>query len=381
MDTSGLHHPNINSESSSPLTDMSESNENLSLSSPAPCRYVIRTQSSYLHDDESICDAHHLNRLLGQDLKNRIAQVGESIAEELFPDDAFGFPINDRFVRNFKGSFISTGGILDPKNFYDDNSTAVFLNRMISTITHFLDDTKQVTLKPLRYFTAIHSTKPIGGHAFQRKPDNILVRLIDGYLREAPFRWSDSLALIEHTREKTPPIRMAETVTVKSFLTFCGQPERDYVVCLGITREGFHIAMTDHVGQLETDVIPFRFSSSTTTFFRMVMGLAFLPDTFLGLDTTINRREVGKRSKDSFAVTYKPFKTHGKFKPCLTLLASSPSHSADDSVAVTSTQVSPDGDDEISTISIGPNVYRVIRHMIESLLCINKAKTALSLLL
>jgi hypothetical protein len=354
-----------------------------------PYQYEIRTQSSYLHDDGSVFEAHEINQLLEKDLTNRITQVGENLAGLMFPDVAFGFPINDQFVAEFHGTFISPGGILDQHNFNDDDSTAVFLNRMISTIAHFLDATNQISLKPLRYFTSINSTKALQGHAIKRKPDNILLHLVNGYLQEGPFHWRDPQALVEHTREKKAPKRLAETVSVKSYLTFCCQPERDFVICLCITGEGFHIVMTDHVGQVETDVIPFSRNVSTMVFFRMVMGFAFLPDSFLGFDTTMTRHQSLKHSNEVFAEKYKPF-PYGNDKPSILLFASSPGLSSHHSSSVTSTPllpsvsspsvsstpVSPDSDKEISTISVGTNVYKVIRLLFRSQTLIGRATRA-----
>jgi hypothetical protein len=366
---------NTNESNISPYTISGDVERRMTNTPNLSSQFAIRTQSGYLHDDGSVFDAQRVNELLANDLTNRITRVGESIAGILFPDVAFGFPINDQFVGNFYGSFLSSGGILNSENFYDDKSTAVFLNRMISTIAHFLDATGQVSIKPLRYFTAIHSTKPLQGHSLKRKPDNLLVRLVDGYLRDGPFQWSDALSLVEHTREKKPPKRLAETVSVKSYLTFCCQPERDYVICLCITGEGFHIVMTDHVGMVDTDVIPFHRNFSSMIFIRMVMGLAFLPDTFLGIDTTITRHKDGKRSNITFAEEYKPF-DYPNDNPSIVLLSCSPGLSAHDSLAVTSTPVSPDSNNQFSTILVGANVYRVIRLLFRSQTLIGRATRA-----
>ena len=94
-----------------------------------------------------------IKRLVKRDLLNRVTEIGENLAGIMFPDTAFGFPINDQFVQNFYGSFLSTCGV-DSANFDDEISTATFLNGMISTVAHFLDATGQVPLKHLRYFTA-----------------------------------------------------------------------------------------------------------------------------------------------------------------------------------------------------------------------------------
>jgi hypothetical protein len=320
--------------------------------------YTLRIQSNRFHDDDSIYSAHEIKKLLKQDLFNRVTEIGDNLAGVMFPDTAFGFPINDQFVENFYGSFLSDSGGLDSANFEDEISTAIYLNRTIATIAHFLNATGQVSLKPLRYFTAANSKKPLEGHSMKRKPDIILVHLIDGYLRDGSLNWQHVQAFIEHTREKSPPQRMPDTVSIKSYLAFCSQPERDFLVCLCITGQGFHIVLTDHVGQVETDLIPF---SRTLVFVRMVMGLVFLPDSLIGTDTTIIRDEPVKHSGITFATEYQHFSYHNP-KPSIVLLAPSFGSSGDNPFTVTSiptsTTVSPE---TISTISIGPNVYKVVR--------------------
>ena len=72
-------------------------------------KYTIRTQSSRLHDDTSIVCVAELKTLLERDVQDRMKEVGDGIAADLFSDEAFGFPINDQFVKNFCGSIISTG--------------------------------------------------------------------------------------------------------------------------------------------------------------------------------------------------------------------------------------------------------------------------------
>jgi Fungal protein kinase len=78
-------------------------------------------------------------------------------------------------------------------------------------------------------------------------------------------------------------------------MAFCYQPERDFLPFICITRNHFYITVTDHAGQIETNPIPFDRTSSTLIFFRLVMGLAFLPISNLGLDPTIIRLDQGKK--------------------------------------------------------------------------------------
>lgn len=153
--------------------------------------YTLRVQSCRFYDDQSPFFSQEIKDVIKRDLFNRVTEANEGLlAEIMFPDHAFGFPVNTLFIMNFYNSFLSDSGSLDPANFGDEESTVVFLNRTISTITHFLDATKQVSLKPLRYFSSAHSKKPMKGHTLKRKPDIILLPLIDGFLPDTEDRKS-----------------------------------------------------------------------------------------------------------------------------------------------------------------------------------------------
>ena len=93
-------------------------------------------------------------------------------------------------------------------------------------------------------------------------------------------------------------------VSVKSFLTFCTQPNRNFVPFLCITGRGFHIVLSDHVGHIKTNVIPFSCSTGTLIFLRMVMGLAFLSDNLIGLDGTRTCQEHSQSSRKQFMINF-----------------------------------------------------------------------------
>ena len=274
---------------------------------PFPTNYILRAQSSRLHDDNAPLTCNQVDALLQRDVDDRIMEVGDGIAADLFPDDIFGFPINDQFVKNFCGSFISTGKLFDSSNFKSELLTATFLNRMVTTIAQFLHSTKKTSLKPLRYFTSIHSDKALPGPA-RVKPDILIVPLINGCIRQGSgLNWRDAQSLIEITQEARPPTRMSNTIRNKTYMIFCHQPERDFVPSVCITKNNFHIVVTDHSGQIETDAIPFSRTASTLVFFRLVMGLAFLPGANLGLDPTIFRQDQGMSSAQTMSDAYPPF--------------------------------------------------------------------------
>ena len=200
--------------------------------------YEYCTQSRCFLNDNDQYDIDAINKLLRHDLLGRTVEVTDRIAEALFLDEAFGFPINSRFISNFHGSFLNNNGYLDVNNFHTDIQTSSFLNRMISTIATFLRSTKQSPLKniqPLRYFASLHSHIPVGGSTMKRIPDMMLTRLIDGCTRDGRLWWEDLQSLVEHTTESVPPIRMVETIIAKDYLTFCAQPDWDFLVSICIT--------------------------------------------------------------------------------------------------------------------------------------------------
>ena len=324
--------------------------------------YEIRTQSTRFFDNDHY-DVDVINKHLRADLIGRTLEVTDRLAEALFPDEAFSFPINSGFLSNFQGSFLNTSGYLKPSNFAKDTSTSDFFNRMITTIAKFLRSTNQPPLKniqPLRYFASLHSTKPVEGSAMKRMPDMMLVRLVDGCIRDGMLWWEDLQALVEHTIEAKPPIRMVESTIAKDYLTFCAQSERDWIINLLLTGEGFHIVIADRTGLLETDVIPFDRATSVLILVRMVMGLAFLPDDFLGIDITITRRETGRSSGRKLDEVFPPFPYFGPI-PFIPLLSSlrSPLSTAKPLDVVGST-------DNGLTISVSSHVYRDLQVIFEA---------------
>ena len=358
--------------------------------------YTLRLQSNRFYDDLTPLTRAEIQNLLNRDLSNCVTEVPKSIAEFMFPDTAFGFPVNNIFLKNFHSSFVSNAGEFDAANFSDEESTAIFLNRMISTISGFLNSTKQVSLKPLRYFTAAHSKSPLEGHATKRKPDIILIPLINDRLRTSAVGWSEVQALVEQTREKSPPQRLPDTVSVKSYMAFSTQADRDFFITLCITGAGFYIVISDHVGQIETDLLPF---SESLVFIRMVLGLAFLPDSFVGIDSTITRNKPGKdaSSTHTFASLFLPFPHNSNLpdQPSITLITPSSGSSVDGPSSVTSiltaipesssvksiltatpessgTPGSPGG---IKTISIGSKTYEVVNVLFKSQTMIGRATT------
>ena len=227
--------------------------------------YQLCIQSIRFDDTIPISDGEELRKLLKHNLHSHVSLASENLAYKIFPDHAFGFSINDQFVENFHGIFLTTAGTFDQDHFASDEATAYFLNRVITTLACFLHEAGQGQIKPLRYFTVLHASKPIAG-LVHHKPDIVLARLLNGYTQLGPFQWKDVQALVEHMTSKKPPSHMVNTVTDKNYLMFCAQPEKDFIISLCITGTGSHIVISDHAGQVETDVIPFDQTSATIIF-------------------------------------------------------------------------------------------------------------------
>jgi hypothetical protein len=348
-----------------------------STSSKHTSNYEMRIQSTQLGGAIPLPKGHDIGLYLRKDLTNRVCEAGDNLVYKIFPDHAFGFTINEQFAENFHGIFLSPAGTISKENLQTEIGTANFLNRIITTVACFLRAAGQHHMKPLRYFSALHATTPIHG-AVGRKPDIMLVRLVDGsYTRKGRLEWKDIQALVEHTISKDPPRRMAETVTEKNYLMFCAQPEKDFIISLCITRSGSHVVVSDHTGQIDTDAISFNQPSNVVIFLRMVMGFAFLPDKWLGIDTTIIRRVYGQESSApvTFESSNPPFQSEFK-NPLITLIHTTLPLSKEISFAITTNPPEQDECPEFDTISVGDNIYKVISVLFLSPAFIGRATKA-----
>jgi Fungal protein kinase len=153
---------------------------------------------------------------------------------------------------------------------------------------------------------------------------------------------------------------------------FCAQPERNFIINLCITGTGFSVIVSDHVGLIETNVISFDRSTNVVLFLRMVMGFAFLPDKWLGIDDTIIRRVHGKTSAtDTFKTLYPPF--HSNFvNPRINTINPSPSN-LEKRLAITTEAAKGDECSDFDTISIGSETYKVLSVIFESPAFIGRA--------
>jgi len=108
--------------------------------------YEYRVQSHLFSNDHESFDGDVIQKLLSSDLSRRTTQASERLASVLFPDTAFGFPINEMFIKKFHGVFLTNAGLIDSSNFSTELKSSIFLNQVVSTITKFLHDTKNPIL-------------------------------------------------------------------------------------------------------------------------------------------------------------------------------------------------------------------------------------------
>ena len=195
------------------------------------------------------------------------------------------------------------------------------------------------------------------GSKVKQKPDLVLVYLIDGCLRQGTLHWHDIQTLVKHTREPKPPMWMPETVLSKSYQIFCSQPKRDFIITLCITAKGFYIVVADHSGMVETDVIKIT-QYTSSVFVQIVMGLALLPDRFLGMDTTITHCKLEIASSIRFQEEYRPY----TYQPSTTPLVffRGPHNALKNPLAITKTPATEGFDKNFSTITISSTVYQGI---------------------
>ena len=184
-------------------TSLSETTTPLTGSTNNPNHYVSSILSNHFYNDNTNFGAHKINKLLSCNLQSCVVHVSESIAGYIFPDTNFGFPINDQFLLNFRGSFLSDGCTINHTNFVSKSSMSFFLNQMVSTIFQFLCATKQTSLKPLHYFSAQNATQPVDSHPIKWMPDITLLCLIDGCTQDGHIKWHDIHAMIEHTGKRS----------------------------------------------------------------------------------------------------------------------------------------------------------------------------------
>ena len=158
---------------------------------------------------------------------------------------------------------------------------------------------------------------------------------------------------------------MVLTITNKNYLMFCAQLERNFILNLCITRLGIYVTISDHAGQIDTDLVSFDQPSTILLFLQMVMGFAFLPDKWLGPDhTIIHRVHDQKPSEATFKSLYPPFWNVFK-NPNLTLIHS-PLLQMGKLLAITTEEAQSDECTEFDTIAISGNTYKVLSVIFQS---------------
>ena len=78
-------------------------------------KYEIRVQSNQIGGELPMpkCD---ILKSLQKDLEDRLCRASDNLIFNIFPDDAFGFAINERFAQHFHNIFLTAGGTIN--NFF-----------------------------------------------------------------------------------------------------------------------------------------------------------------------------------------------------------------------------------------------------------------------
>ena len=97
------HQDNIPMSSSAFLTD------NL--------KYEIRVQSNQISGELPMPECDIL-KSLQKDLEDHLCRAADNLIFNIFPDDAFGFAINERFAQHFHNTFLTAGGTINEKNIF-----------------------------------------------------------------------------------------------------------------------------------------------------------------------------------------------------------------------------------------------------------------------
>lgn len=153
---------------------------------------------------------------------------------------------------------------------------------------------------------------------------------------------------------------MGDTIIDKNYLMFCAQPERDFIINLCFVKKGFFVIVSDHVGQIESDHLAFDRPSDVLILLRMVMGIAFLLDKWLGIDDTVIPRVCKKPSSDKFEKLYPEFKSTF-VEPNISFL-----HPLQLDFGKLFAITTEKGECEFDTISIDGRTYKVVSLLFQS---------------
>ena len=80
-------------------------------------KHKIRVQSNQISGELPIPECN-IPKSLQKDLEDCLCRAGDNLIFNIFPDDAFGFAINERFAQHFHNIFLTAGGTINEKNIF-----------------------------------------------------------------------------------------------------------------------------------------------------------------------------------------------------------------------------------------------------------------------
>jgi Fungal protein kinase len=255
-------------------------------------KYIYRIQSGRLPDDNTPMGRLALDPHLARDLEGRENFGVSFLSEVLFKEEEyFGFTINREFLKNLQDGLLDQHMQIRLSLLHNEATAAFYLNHIISSIASWLRTRNYKIKEPQRYFTPEKANKPISG-PISRKPDLLLVPLVDGRpLLSDHISWEDVYGVIEMTTTSEFTRIMRNTCNTKRFLMGLYQGDRHFAPCISVYDKNFRFMVSDHAGDVHNSPQSFT-GEGTKVFFRIIIGLAFLDDSYIGLDPTMTRRKI-----------------------------------------------------------------------------------------
>lgn len=229
-----------------------------------------------------------LNQILGRELRGSTLKCQE-IVDILLPDNAVGFPVHpavEKLKKVIPFSEIDRPIKENPflKHLTSEASMAETLNHLIRLLSILFN------VPYRRKWTAQNCSVALQG-IHSRKPD---IALCDDAVLQSQTTSLASWRVVHIVTEinNIQPLKfqiLLNTLRNKALLIFHSQPTRRYLITIWMTPLNFGIIYFDRAGEIQGRWDYSRFD----VFVRLVGGVAFCPDCFLGYDPLVVRDAFG----------------------------------------------------------------------------------------
>ncbi|KAG6851464.1 hypothetical protein C0991_008918, partial [Blastosporella zonata] len=269
-----------------------------------------------LPGDVRCLDLKEINTKLDRALASRRICDWPGITEKLFSSrlaDKLGFSFSDEWVAHHRVFFTypypSQGKYLLKHNpmvlpnlsQYSESNLCKYFNAIITSFHRYIhsrtknnqfqysqEPRSQFFDTPRRYWSSHFSGKLLfSKQGLQVQPDGVLVNLEGGCEVDLDYiDWSHVHSVMEVTSSRGYTKRMRTTLSVKPFIMFMNQGDRNYTVSLSFRQQNWSVVITDRRGEIRSTSHTY---GSIAPLFDVIIALAYLPGEDLGLDNTIIR--------------------------------------------------------------------------------------------